>query len=38
MLDEFLDDLEQMHRFAQSPRQAAERDEPGNVPQLVGEE
>jgi 5-methylcytosine-specific restriction enzyme A len=38
VLDEFLDDYEQMHRFAQSLRQAAAEDEPGNVSQLVGDE
>jgi hypothetical protein len=38
VLDEFLDDREQMHRYAQSLRQAAERDELGNVSHLVGDE
>ena len=38
VLDEFLDDPEQMQRYAQSLRQAAERDELGNVSQLVGDE
>ena len=32
VLDEFLDDPEQMHRYAQSLRQAAERDEPVRQP------
>ena len=31
VLDDFLDDYEQMHRFAQSLRRAAEEDEPGNA-------
>jgi hypothetical protein len=38
VLDEFRDDPEQMHRYAQTVRQAAERDELGNVSQLVGDE
>ncbi|HKM52495.1 MAG TPA: hypothetical protein VJY33_03735 [Isosphaeraceae bacterium] len=38
VLDEFLDGPERMHRYAQSLRQAAERDEIGNVSQLVGDE
>jgi 5-methylcytosine-specific restriction protein A len=38
VLDDFIGDPERMHRYAQSLRQAAERDEPGNVSQLVGDE
>jgi 5-methylcytosine-specific restriction enzyme A len=38
VLDGFLDDPERRHCYAQSLRQAAERDEPGNVSQLVGDE
>ena len=38
VLDKFLDDPEQMHRFALRVRQAAERDEPRNFSQLVGDE
>jgi 5-methylcytosine-specific restriction protein A len=38
VLDKFLDDPEQMHRFALRVRHAAERDEPRNFSQLVGDE
>jgi 5-methylcytosine-specific restriction enzyme A len=38
VLDEFLDDYDQMHRFAQNLRQAAAEDEPGNAPQAIGDE
>jgi 5-methylcytosine-specific restriction protein A len=38
VLDEFIKDGEQMHRFAVKLRQAAMRDAPANTPQFVGEE
>ena len=38
VLDEFLKDYDQMHRFAQRLRRAAERDEPENTLQFVGDE
>ena len=35
VLQEFLSDREQMHRYAQDLREAAENDEPINVPQVL---
>jgi 5-methylcytosine-specific restriction enzyme A len=38
VLNEFIDDYDQMHRFAQRLRQAAAEDNPGHATQLVGDE